>query len=90
MNSMEKDTFKTRAVLRRFKDGGDLLALFPDEDYGNGLIMSYQRVGQHSGADYTYCISASIPVSELEAKPLVRELESIGYNLQIIKRYRKA
>lgn len=81
---------KTVVVFRRFKKGGDLIALFPAEiNYSEGHCESYQHVGQHGSADYAHCISRSIPVSAAEYAPLKRELESIGYDLTIRQKYRR-
>lgn len=76
---------KTIVVFRKFKDG-EVLALFPKEEYGGGLCMSYQRIGQHGGADYSHCINITKPAKESEYSPLAKELKSIGYELNIKKR----
>jgi hypothetical protein len=78
---------KTKVVFRKFRDGGDLIALFPDEiNYPNGNCESYQRIGQHGAADYGHCISITVPAHPFEYKALQKELESIGYDLEIRKR----
>lgn len=79
---------KTIVVFRKFKEG-DVLALFPQEEYGGGLCMSYQAVGQHGGADYAHCIGITKPAKEAEYEPLLRELKAIGYELKIVKRKTK-
>lgn len=77
----------TPVVFRKLKDGGDILALLPAEDAGQGYCMSYQHVGQHSGADYTGCIAITTPATPEEYKGLLAELVSIGYDdLKIYKR----
>lgn len=79
---------KTIVVFRKFKDGGDILALFPAEVADSrGNCMSYQHVGQHGAADYTHCISASVPASPVEHRELRQELENIGYRLAVKLRY---
>jgi len=80
---MIKDEFETKVIFRVFKDGGDVLALFPEIDEGNGLVSSYQHIGQHSGADYTGCIQITRPATPAEYSALKRELESLGYNLKV-------
>lgn len=81
------DKHKTTVVFRKFKKGGDILALFPNEvNYPDGSCESYQHVGQHGAADYSHCISATVPAKPEEYAPLARELTSIGYNLAIRKR----
>jgi len=39
-----------RVIFRKFKDGGDIIALLPDVPANPGRIMSYMHVGQHSEA----------------------------------------
>jgi hypothetical protein len=85
---MQKDTFKTVVVFRKFKDFGDIVALFPTEAAdNNGNCCSYQHAGQHGAADYRFCIRTSVAATSDEYAPLKRELESIGYNLEIKKRF---
>lgn len=79
---------KIKVVFRVFKDGGDVLALFPDEESSPGLCLSYQRVGQHSSAMYYHCMRITRPAKPLEYKSLKTELESIGYELDIKNRRR--
>ena len=83
---MTQDTEQTRVVFRKFKDNGDILALFPYLSEGGASVESYMHVGQHSGADYQHCISITKPATPEEYKDLAAELESIGYNLLIRKR----
>ncbi len=83
---MEKDTFKTDVIFRKEKDN-TITAVFPYEisDY-KGNITCYAHVGQHCQADYYYFIEKTVPALETEYIDLKIELESIGYNLRIIKR----
>ena len=86
---MEKDTVKTVVVFRKFKDHGDLVALFPNEivdDFGN--CNSYQHVGQHGAAAYNGVVYKTVAATPEEYAPLKQELESIGYLLDVKKRYR--
>ncbi|NMB83293.1 MAG: hypothetical protein GYA14_15905 [Ignavibacteria bacterium] len=87
---MTKDTYITYVVFRKFREG-DIIALFPYEDYDlSGLYCSsYMHTGQHSGADYHGLIHVTKPAKESEYTDLKAELEGIGYNLKIIKRYTK-
>lgn len=84
---MEKDTFKTKVVFRKYKDNGDILALFPEVDEGNYKCSCYERIGQHGAADYSHCIRITTPAKEEEYKALKNELESMGYNLDIKKKH---
>jgi len=83
---MEKDKYITEVIFR--VDTIDtVFALFPYEiETFNGHVNFYQHVGQHSSADYDYCIKNSRLATKEEALDLKTELESIGYNLKVIKR----
>lgn len=88
---MQKDDFKTLVVFRKFKDGGDILALFPAEEYNaDGGCMSYQRIGQHSGAYYSHCIAITCPASPEEFALLKKELESLGYDLTVKRKFMRS
>jgi len=82
-----KDKHITEVVFRHDKVYG-VFALFPYELYNNfsGSVMSYAHVGQHCAANYNGCIKSTRPATEDEYKSLFNELESIGYNLKVIKR----
>ena len=62
-----------------------IYALFPFEPYDNKktLCTSYQHVGQHSAADYELCIRISTPATPDEYADLKKELEGLGYNLDV-------
>jgi hypothetical protein len=47
---------------------------------------AYSRIGQHGDADYDFVISHTRPATYEEYEPLARELEQIGYKLDIRKR----
>jgi hypothetical protein len=75
-----------KAVFRRDR-GGIVFAMFPyDIATHEGHCTCYEHVGQHSAADYTACIATSRPAKPDEYAPLLRELETRGYNVQVIKR----
>lgn len=87
---MQKDTEKTTVVFRMWKaEPRTCIAFFPGIDAGAGLIQSYEIIGQHGGADYVGCIKRTRPAKPEEYAGLLRELESIGYNLVIRKRARR-
>jgi hypothetical protein len=75
-------------VFRRWKDSGDIIALFPElpADLYGQYCDSYEHVGQHGGADYWGVIQHTTPTSPAEAADLAEELTRIGYNLRPIKR----
>ena len=87
---MERDTHTTEMIFRvdtakEWK--GNVFALFPHEvSTLDGLVTCYQHVGQHIQAHYEYCMKKSRPATEEEAKVLRAELESLGYNIQVVKK----
>jgi len=87
---MEKDKNKTDIIFRCDKSGdfkGVVFALFPHEVSDHkGNVNSYQHVGQHSGADYNGCVRNSRLATEEEYKDLKEEMESIGYNINVMKK----
>ena len=65
----------------------EIIALFPEEPYNDTLCMSYMHVGQHGGADYQGVISITENATPEEYSDLKTELESIGYNLKIRRKW---
>ena len=87
-DNQQTNTPAVPVVLRVWKNGNEVFALFPtlpSDNYGH-YCTAYAHVGQHSGADYQGCIQASRPATAAESAPLVQELERIGYRLRIIQR----
>lgn len=69
------------------KDNSGVFALFPHDVCDNqGHVTTYQTIGQHSAANYQHCIAKSKPATEQEYTDLKKELETIGYNLKVVKR----
>jgi len=84
-----KETEQTVVIFRAERSGQykmSIYALFPYVAYTDKLCSCYAHVGQHSGANYDYCIKNSVPALPEEYSDLKAELESIGYNLKIQKR----
>jgi len=90
MNIVIVDNFKTDVMFRKditkdFK--GTIFAVFPHEvDNYRGDIMTYQHVGQHSSGDYQVCLQQSKPATVEESADLKREMEGLGYDLNIVRR----
>lgn len=78
----------TLVLFRRWRDTGDIIALFPEipSDIYGYFCEAYEHVGQHGGADYHGVVQATRPATDEEAAGLANELTRIGYNLQPIKR----
>lgn len=77
----------TPVVFRAFREGGDVIALFPAMRESNGRINSYQHIGQHGAADYHGLIGVTRPASPAEYAELFAELESRGYWMTVRKRW---
>lgn len=75
-------------VFRRWKDSGDVIALFPElpSDLYGDYCDAYEHIGQHGGADYHGVVQHTKPCSMDEAADLAAELRTIGYVLRPIKR----
>jgi hypothetical protein len=87
---MTKDIYTTDIMFRvdTTKDfKGTVFAVMPHQvDTLKGDIMTYQHVGQHSHGDYNVCLQQSRPATEIEYADLKAEMESLGYNIKVIKR----
>jgi hypothetical protein len=76
-------------IIRVWKSNpNDVFALFPTlpADVLGYLCTSYQHVGQHSSANYDFCIRKSRPASTGEARKLLAELRQIGYRPRVYRR----
>ena len=80
---MEQDKEITAVVFRVFRKGGDVLALFPQLDTGQGYCSCYQHIGQHGSADYTTCMQLTRPAKPAEYADLKRELERAPYGYRL-------
>ena len=68
------------------KDEPEVLALFPEiKGDLQGNCSSYLHCGQHGAANYLHCIQNSRNATPDEYAELHKELESIGYNLEVLK-----
>jgi hypothetical protein len=77
----EDDSEQVKVIFRKFPEG-DVIALFPEQDQGRGLIGSYMTIGQHSDASKSL-ITDLEPASKEEYAKLAAELERIGYDIVI-------
>jgi nucleotide-binding universal stress UspA family protein len=75
----EDDSEQVKVIFRKFPEG-DVIALFPEQDQGRGLIGSYMTIGQHSDASKSL-ITDLEPASKEEYAKLAAELERIGYDI---------
>jgi hypothetical protein len=84
--NLPKKAKPTIVNFKKFKESGEIIALFPyvPSDVHGRLCMSYMHVGQHGGAALPP--AGTVKATPEEYAPLVQELESLGYNLQIINK----
>ena len=76
----------TKVIFRKFSDGS-IIALFPElTDNKKYTVLSYMQIGQHSDVDYQNVISQTKMATENEYQVLKDELESLGYELNVIKK----
>jgi hypothetical protein len=88
------DKEKTIVVFRKWKDTGDVIALFPgiqSEPMHAYNCQSYMHVGQHGAADYYEVMRATKPIrldpkAIADMQDLHEELTSLGYNLEVRQR----
>ena len=75
-------------VFRRWRDTGEVIALFPElpADLGGDYCDSYMHVGQHGGADFHGVVQQTTPCSPEASADLAAELATIGYHLRPIGR----
>src|SRR4051812_38686873 len=85
---MSDDSTSVLVVFRRWREHGDIIALFPEipSDINGWYCDAYEHVGQHGGADYHGVVQATKPVALEDAADLIQELQRIGYILRPIKR----
>ena len=83
---------KAKVIFRRFPEnrGGDVIALFPElpgDDLHGHDCLSCQQVGQHGAACPGLVVSKTRGCTPEQYEPLKRELESLGYDLEVIWRF---
>lgn len=81
---------KALVIFRKFKDTGDVIAIFPEEPSTDAQheCLSYMHIGQHGSCVPKYLMMVTVPATPEEYEDLKKELEGIGYDLVI--RYRES
>lgn len=87
---MGKDTEKTKVIFRASRNQKtNVFAVFPalaGDSNPYRTCLSYALIGQHSACS-TDVMSWTRPAKPSEYKSLLEELEFIGYNVQVAKRF---
>jgi len=81
---MEKDKEVIEVQFRKLSDGV-VIAVFPYQIEGENYVGCYIHIGQH-GSTYWDINHNTTAAKPSEYSNLLQELESIGYNIKIIKR----
>ena len=78
---------ETKVIFRTYPDG-EVIALFPEipEGESGAACSSYMLVGQHGSAACEEIIYETRPSTTREYARIKRELEGIGYTLDVRKR----
>lgn len=83
---MKTTTEPTKVIFRIWPEskGGDVIAIFPQEPANSNPdeCMSYQHAGQHGACSTALCSELRLATSA-EREPLKKELERLGYVLDI-------
>jgi pyruvate/oxaloacetate carboxyltransferase len=82
---------KTKVIFRKEfpENGGEIIAVFPSlagDPNPYATCLCYAHLGQHGAVALDY-LQDTFPARTLEYYPLMKELESIGYDLQVAKRF---
>lgn len=75
-------------VFRKNEEDGEIIAVFPEipSTPNPATCLIYAHVGQHANADCRSILRNTAPATPKEYGPLMRELETIGYWLDVRKR----
>ena len=73
-------------IFRKDKTNENVIAFFR-ESFDGEYIDTYEHIGQHSSASYSYYLNNTIPCNEEDYKGLLKELKDIGY--EDIKMYKR-
>lgn len=78
-------TEKTIVIFRRWKDTGNVVAIFPEipSDNQGYMCEMFEHHGQHTGRDCRGVVGRTTPAKGPDVKALARELRGRGYRLLI-------
>jgi hypothetical protein len=87
---MKKENELTDVMFRqhKFNDNIVITAIFPYIISNGRYVMCYEHIGQHSGCslDWYRTKTKQVDLTNPKVIELIKELENIGYELNIIKR----
>lgn len=76
---------KTIVIFRRWKDTGDVVAIFPEipSDRQGYYCQMFVHHGQHGGGDCQGVVGRTTPAKGPDVRELARELRGRGYRLTV-------
>jgi len=88
MIGSHKTSVSTPVIFRMFI--GECIAFFPTEPGTNNpnTCANYTHVGQHGAGEAG--VAGTLPATSDQYAQVLKELQSIGYNLRIVKRFHPA
>jgi len=88
MKGKRESIDKTKVLFRKWKDTGDVTAMFPEvpSNLHGSECMAYEHFGQHGAAFPENVISHTSPATSEEYAELKVELERLGYVLEVRQR----
>jgi hypothetical protein len=80
---------KTKVIFRKLRIGGDVIAFFPEVPgtWNPYTCESYMHVGQHCASSAE--VGDTLPATPHDYVGLYRELQGLGYTLELIQRFRQ-
>ncbi len=77
-----------RVIFRKWnkRNGGDVIAILPDNASNRGTVDMYEHVGQHEEGDYYEVMVKSKLATQAEYQDLLEELTGMGYDLRVMQR----
>lgn len=95
MDKKKRDDDFDVVIIRQWKRGGDLIALFPEipADNEGNLCQSFEHFGQHGGADFDVVIRITKPVlshDDFRIHDLLEELKRMGHKPKVVYRATQA
>lgn len=79
----------TNVIFRRWKNlPRTVIAVFPDLDAGDHMVVMYEHIGQHGGGYWHKVVNVTRParLDESDVAALKAELEARGYVLRVRRR----
>ena len=87
MSTNHRQLMKTKVIIRAYRSGGDVIALFPEIPANSNPMhcLSYQTIGQHGAAsvDLSHCTR---PATADESAAMLEELRRMDYDPQPVER----